>query len=68
MKIAGDEPACPVTDNNGLNGLTIRQEFAARFMAAMIIANNPVADYFGGTAAQAVEAADALINALNESE
>lgn len=71
MLITGNEPATPLhphkdSQNAKTNGLTIRQEFAARFMAAMLRAFTPNSQ-FKVVANDAVECADALINALNDS-
>ena len=51
-------------------GLTKREYFAAKMMAAIIssIPNNETITGYSAIAREAVEASDALINALNESK
>lgn len=68
MKITGTEPAYPVGGNSGLNGLTVRQQFA---MAAMqgLCANPEYINWPDGkVASMAVFEADQLIAELNKEE
>lgn len=68
MKIDPNAPALPVTEENGrFTGLTIRQELAARFMAASMANSNPeVYDTLWSEMAEdAFIAADAFIAHAN---
>lgn len=72
-KLTGNEPAFPVLafDKSGeesyVRGITIRQHYAGLFMQGLIASwgQHDVTD-FGDLANDAVLAADALINELNE--
>ena len=62
MKITGNEPAMPRTYSHaGHNGLTIRQQFAKEFTAALISSS-----YSANAVNYGIEFADELIKALNE--
>jgi hypothetical protein len=75
--ITGNESAQPqiyctsmrtdVPTYESTEGLTIRQEFAARFMAALLVDQNNLEDSTLNRLAQhSVRATDALINQLNK--
>lgn len=80
MKINPNDPAYPVvlaphegrdgTQQNYESGIPIRLEIAARMMAGLILEENKDGEGLGaiGAAEWALEYADALINAYNESE
>ncbi len=66
-----NQTSYPVSENCGIDrGLTKREYFAAKMMAAIIssIPDNETITGYSAIAREAVEAADALINALNESK
>lgn len=58
-----DDPAQPVPTHFQNTGMTIRETMAMHFMAAMVGGSYVVHE---GSAKQAVEYADMLIEALNE--
>ncbi len=67
--ITGKEPAMPCdSDTHGKphTGLTIREEFAARFMTAIFASVRCDAMTYAQMIRESVEAADALINELNK--
>lgn len=73
--ITGNEPAYPVTDNIGMNGLTKREYFAAMAMQAvlsnpvyaqMILDKIPESEAAGFVSIVAIEQADNLITQLNQ--
>ena len=63
MKITASEPAFP-SEEGMFGGLTIREYFAAKAMASMIVGGNPAATNKEDLAQHAVQYADALIAEL----